>query len=56
MTLKILFTRRQIYLNIRNFGKLKILVWVKGTFGGHLWLAIMLLAILHLSHNLKSQQ
>ena len=22
--------------NIRKFGKLKILVWVEGTFGGHL--------------------
>ena len=45
----------QLEMNIRNPEKFNILVWVKGTFGGHLWSAVMLMTILDGSHNQKSQ-
>ena len=41
---------------VLNTGKLKILIQVKWTFGGHLWPAIMLLAILDGSYYQKSQR
>ena len=49
-------TPDQIELNIENlwrFEKLKILVFVEWTFGGHFWSVIMLSEILDVSHYQK---